>query len=254
LFEEVLATSRRVLGPEHPNTLLAKVGLGTNRMYRGELDAAEQTLVESLVEIEPVLGAEHPFYTATLGLVGRVYERQGKLDRALEVAEQVLAQQLLTLPPHSTLVTRSRVSVMQLYSQLDRHDEAIGIARGLVEADRAREGATLRPSLARLANELRAGGRCAEALPLVAEADPESAKPQLFQDTGTLLAVRGLCAYERGELESARDDLERAFERLEPEVGTTPPLVRRVSSTLLDIYQRSDDDAAARAHRARVEG
>jgi hypothetical protein len=53
-------------------------------------------------------------------------------------------------------------------------------------------------------------------------------------------------------LEGARDDLEQACVRLEPEVGMAPPLVRQVSSTLLDIYQRRGDVEAARAHRARA--
>lgn len=251
LYEEVLSVGERVLPEGGPAIALIRISLGSNSMYRGDLDDAERVFAGELVKMEPTLGEEHPLYTVTLGLLGRVYRRQGDLDKALEVALRTLELQARTLPPESQLFRRGRINVMNLYSQTGRHEEAIAIARELLREQQELGGGLVRVSQARLANVLRAAGRCVEALAVVRGADPDREEPQFHQDTGFLLAVRGLCAFEGGRPVAARPDLERAFALLLPLVGLDPT-VEAVSDALLEVFERTGDAAAAVAHRDRL--
>ena len=60
MFERVLAESKRVLGPSHPETLTARNNLALAYADAGRLDDAVLLLEQVAAELDRVLGPEHP--------------------------------------------------------------------------------------------------------------------------------------------------------------------------------------------------
>ena len=58
--EEVLEKSTRILGAEHPHTMLAMSDYAITFGYQGKLDKAVEIMKEVLEKRTKILGAEHP--------------------------------------------------------------------------------------------------------------------------------------------------------------------------------------------------
>jgi hypothetical protein len=57
---QVLEAKKRILGEEHPDTLITETILAMTKWDLGRLDEAEELLVHTSQTSETVLGAEHP--------------------------------------------------------------------------------------------------------------------------------------------------------------------------------------------------
>ena len=81
---------RRVLGPEHPDTLdsLDTNGVALTNLLK--LDEAEARLSECLEARKRVLGEEHRDTLTTLNNLSIVFQDQGKLDKAIKMARLCL--------------------------------------------------------------------------------------------------------------------------------------------------------------------
>ena len=82
LAKAALATRRRVLGEEHPDTLTSINDMGRLLHDQGKLGEAEPYLREALDKRRRVLGEEHPFTLVSINNLGFLLQDQGKLDEA----------------------------------------------------------------------------------------------------------------------------------------------------------------------------
>jgi serine/threonine protein kinase/Tfp pilus assembly protein PilF len=82
LQESALATRRRVLGQEHPDTLTSINNLGGLLQFQGRLDEAEPHYRESLEKRRRVLGEEHPGTLTSINNLGVLLRDQGRLTEA----------------------------------------------------------------------------------------------------------------------------------------------------------------------------
>jgi hypothetical protein len=82
LFGEVLVVRRRVLGPEHPNTLETAGNLANILVRQGKYAEAETMLREVLVVQRRVLGPEHPDTLMTAGNLANSLDSRGKYAEA----------------------------------------------------------------------------------------------------------------------------------------------------------------------------
>ncbi len=89
LFEEVLASRRRVLGAEHPDTLTAMVSLGETLRRQGDLAGARK-LLEHVLETRRRLGAEHLDTLTTMNYLALTLYGQGDFSGAQELLEETL--------------------------------------------------------------------------------------------------------------------------------------------------------------------
>ena len=101
-MREDLEVSRRVLGGEHPSTLISIGNLGGLLRNQGKLTEAEPYLRETLEKSRRVLGDEHPDTLVSIGNMGVLLYSQGKLSEAepffreaLEVSRRVLGDEHL---------------------------------------------------------------------------------------------------------------------------------------------------------------
>jgi serine/threonine protein kinase len=111
LQEFALATRRRVLGEEHPDTLTSIHDTGYLLMMRGKLAEAEAFYREALEKRRRVLGADHPQTIATEGSLGSLLMDLGRFDEAEPFVRDSLAaaRRVLGNEDRDTLI---RVNVM----------------------------------------------------------------------------------------------------------------------------------------------
>jgi tetratricopeptide (TPR) repeat protein len=88
--EEVLETRRRVLGDEHPGTLLSMDNLAGTLRAQGELVGAREIQAEVLETRRRVLGDEHLDTLASMNNLAGTLSNQGEFGGARKIQEKVL--------------------------------------------------------------------------------------------------------------------------------------------------------------------
>jgi hypothetical protein len=87
---EVMETSKRVLGDEHPNTLSSIANLASTYKNQGRLKDAEELQVQVMEMTKRVLGDEHPDTLSSIANLAATYRNQGRLKDAEELQVQVM--------------------------------------------------------------------------------------------------------------------------------------------------------------------
>jgi tetratricopeptide (TPR) repeat protein len=90
LSREVLAAWRRILGPEHPNTLKTACKLARALAGQGKKAHAEAMYRETLVVQRRVLGPEDPFTLILASSLARVLYEQDKFAEAVTMYRELL--------------------------------------------------------------------------------------------------------------------------------------------------------------------
>ncbi len=82
LQEAALSTRRRVLGDEHPDTILSVINTGVLLRSQGKLPEAEVRYRQALETSRRVLGGEHPDTLTAIHNMGFLLQEQGKYNEA----------------------------------------------------------------------------------------------------------------------------------------------------------------------------
>ena len=90
LLERAVDIRRRVLGPEHPDTLNAQRLLARLEMYQGDYADAEKLLRVTYDGQKRVLGAEHLDSLQTASTLGGLYSQQGRYLEAEKLLSDLL--------------------------------------------------------------------------------------------------------------------------------------------------------------------
>jgi len=80
--EQAVAIRRRVLGDDHPDTLVSLCNMGQLLVAQGKLAEAEPYFHQTLQGFRLVLGDEHPETLRSIANLGGVLQKQGKLKEA----------------------------------------------------------------------------------------------------------------------------------------------------------------------------
>ena len=92
LDEDILASRRRDLGEDHPDTLAAASNLAVSLRAAGEYQAARELGEDTLARRRRVLGEDHPdTLTSADNLAGALFEL-GEYQAARELNEDILAR------------------------------------------------------------------------------------------------------------------------------------------------------------------
>ncbi len=116
---EVLDMRRRVLGPEHPDTLTLMSSLASSLDVQGKRAEAEQMQREVLDVQRRVLGPEHPSTLTLMGNLGCSLKGQGKHAEAEQMFREVLDVQRRVLGPehlHTLATVRKLASLDSIRS------------------------------------------------------------------------------------------------------------------------------------------
>ena len=114
-----------VLGPDHPDTLIARDNLAGAYEDVGRFDEAIELSERVLAEQERVLGPDHPKTLTVRNNLAGAYHSAGRFDEAIELLERVLVGSERVLDPDhpDTLGTRNNLAFA--YQAAGRFDEAI---------------------------------------------------------------------------------------------------------------------------------
>jgi tetratricopeptide (TPR) repeat protein len=110
LSVQVLAMRQKVLGQEHPDTLLSMGNLASLYQYQGQWKKAEVLGVQAL-EMKRVLGLDHPHTLMALGNLAATYRKQQQWTEAQKLEEELLECQSRVLGKDhpETLATLARL-------------------------------------------------------------------------------------------------------------------------------------------------
>jgi tetratricopeptide (TPR) repeat protein len=97
LYSQAMDIQRRVLGPEHPDTLLSMSNLADAYAGQGKYAQAEALSSRTLEINRRVLGRDHPRTLDLLSVMAAMYQRQGKYALAESYAAQAVAGYRRTL-------------------------------------------------------------------------------------------------------------------------------------------------------------
>ena len=111
-YRQVLDAQRRVLCPDHPDTLTTRHNIGRVLADQGRTADAEREYQQVLDARLRVLGSDHPDTLMTRHEVARMLAAQGKPAEAEAEYQQVLGAEMRVLGPDhpTTLATRHRIA------------------------------------------------------------------------------------------------------------------------------------------------
>lgn len=166
LFAEVLDGDRRVLGPEHFETLMALNNLAAQYVNLGKFSEAEALYRQAIAVKQKVLGGEHPSTLTSVNSLGVLYRDEGKFAQAEALLQSALNARRRVLGDEHPETLASLNSLGILYSAQRRFDLAEPLLKQTVDT-RSRLNGAEHPDALRAMNNLadlyRREGKPAEA-------------------------------------------------------------------------------------------
>ena len=231
-----------VLGPDHPDTLIARDDLAGAYEDVGRFDEAIELSERVLADQERVLGPDHPKTLTVRNNLASAYHSAGRFDEAIELLERVLVGCERVLGPDhpDTLMTRNNLAVA--YRSVGRFDEAIELHERVL-AEQERVLSPDHPDTLGARNNLafayHSAGRFDEAIELLERvlADQERV---LGPDHPKTLTVRNnlASAYRSvGRFDEAIELFERVLADQERVLGPDHPKTLTTRGNLADAYR-----------------
>ncbi len=170
IFAQTWEIRRRVLGPEHPDTLLSMTNLAAIYHSEGKYAQAESLGIQALDMMRRALGPEHPDTVWRMNNLANVYTSERKYEQAEALYKPVLeARRRILGPEHpGTLSTLSDMTSMYQRAENSRKRRLmpgrLGSCGGAFRA-----GTTQHASAADLALAYQSQRKFAECEPLARE-------------------------------------------------------------------------------------
>ena len=248
LGEKVLESRRRILGSEHPLTLVSMSKLATSYSDLGQLQDAADLMEKVLEARRRTLGVEHPHTLASMSNLATSYRDLGRTQDAVDLGEKVLEDMKRTLGAehHYSLVSMSNLA--STYRDLGRQQDAIEVGEKVLEAMMRTIGIdhphTL-ASMGNLAKSYRDLGRTQDAVELgekVLEAMKRTLRPE-HPDTLALMRSLATCYRDLGRLQDAvelREKVLEAMRAFRPDHPYTVVSMGNLSQSYRDIGRTQD--------------
>jgi tetratricopeptide (TPR) repeat protein len=97
LYREALRTTRRLKGPDHPDTAVCMSNLGNALRSQGRLDESRRLYMRALEVAVASLGEDHPFPLTCLFNIAGLLQASGDLAQSLQANMFVLERRVRTL-------------------------------------------------------------------------------------------------------------------------------------------------------------
>ncbi len=120
-----LATLKKVLGPEHPDTANALINLALTYSELAQHDKALPLQLRALAILEKVLGPADLGTAVALNNLSRTYAELAQYDKALPLQLRALAIFEKVLRPEHQLTASALNNLTLTYSALAQHDKAL---------------------------------------------------------------------------------------------------------------------------------
>ena len=257
LDERVVEARRRLLGAEHPETLLAMNNLAVGLGNIGEVKRAHELLARVLEAQERVLGPEHPQTLMSRNARAVVLCETGDLEGARDLHERTLAalQRVLGDEHPETLISMNNLA--EVLRELGDRVGAYALAERAAYTARRVLGSRHPRTLtlnSTLAATLHAGGELPAAIELYEQVLEARLTLLGEEHLETLVTMSNLGGARRdaGDLEAARELQERVLETARRTLSDGHQLTLSAMNGLALIAQETGDTVAARAAMERL--
>ena len=149
---QVMETRRRVLGPEHPDTLTSMANLASTYWNQGRWMEAEELEVQVMETRRRVLGPEHPDTLTSMANLASTYWNQGRWTEAEELGVQVMETRRRVLGPEHPSTLTSMANLASTYWNQGRWKEAEELGVQVMETRKRVLGAEHPDTLTSMAN------------------------------------------------------------------------------------------------------
>jgi serine/threonine protein kinase len=136
LQQQALATRRRELGDEHPDTLASVESMGALLNAQGKSDEAEPYFRKNLAIRRRKLGSDHPQTLESLADLGMTLDYEGKLDEAEPLAREALEKRRRVLGPDDKMTLSSIASMASVLLDQGKPKLAEPLFREVLERTR----------------------------------------------------------------------------------------------------------------------
>jgi tetratricopeptide (TPR) repeat protein len=133
VFTQVMETSSRVLGVEHPTTLGSMANLASTYKNQGRWKEAEELQAKELEICSRVFGAENPSTMFSMVNLASIYSSQGRWKEAEELEAQVMDTSLRVLGIEYPDTLTSMANLASTYSNQGRWKEAEELGVQVIE-------------------------------------------------------------------------------------------------------------------------
>ena len=121
---QVLNARKKILGEDHPETILAMENLASTYSNLGKYTEAEKAQIQVLDAKNKIVGEEHPDTLIAMGGLASIYSHQGKYTKAEELEIQVLyASQEILGEEHPKTISAME-NLASTYTNLGKYTEA----------------------------------------------------------------------------------------------------------------------------------
>lgn len=112
LFEQILTDRVRILGNDHPDTLISRDNLAGAYEADGRFNEAITLYEQTLADSTRILGNDHPNTLASRNNLAGAYESNGRLSEAISLFEQILTDSIRILGNDhpDTLIVRNNLA------------------------------------------------------------------------------------------------------------------------------------------------
>ena len=136
LLEQSVATRRRTLGSDHPDTLAAINELANLYWFQQRYTEAEPLYLEAVESSARVLGDEHPATLRARYDLASLYGKQTRWAKAEELQRQILAIQQRTLGPNHRDTLASLANLAAYLNEQKRYADAAPILTDVIDRRR----------------------------------------------------------------------------------------------------------------------
>jgi len=206
-WERAVELRRRVLGPEHPDTLTSTSDLADAYRVQSAYAQAEPLLTRILETRRRVLGEDNPATLSSMNDLANLYLDQGKYAPAESLLKKAFDAQTRVLGADHPDTIASMHDLATAYEAEGKYAQAEPLAIRALDARRRLLGAE-HPQTARSANELgwlyRQEGKLAQSEPLLAEAVEVQRRVLGEEHSDTLSSMNNLAVLYRSEGKNAQ--------------------------------------------------
>ena len=207
-LERALELRRRVLGPEHPDTLASMSNLGWIYDREGKYAQAEALLVEASAIERRVLGPEHPQTLGSMESLATTYDEDGNYAKAENLDVQILEIERRKYGPEHPKTLHTMHNLASIYQDWGKYAQAEALGAQTLELKRRVFGPEHPETLWTmhlLANNYKGQGKYAQAEPLYMQtlAIRRRVLGPEHPDTASLLYDIGCMAAQKGDKEQA---------------------------------------------------
>jgi non-specific serine/threonine protein kinase/serine/threonine-protein kinase len=262
LIEQAVATRRRVLGPDHADTVLATHELANAYWFHDRLDDAERLYRDVIDRRIRLRGERDAEVLKTQFDLAAVYGRRRQWDEAERMQRHVLAAQQETLGADHPDTLASLNNLVAYLAGRGRVEEAAALSETLVTARIRVLGADHPSTILSMSNRAVYYSRLsrledhehAERLFLESIAAHRRVSGDNHRYTARARLNYGLMLERVGRHSEASSLFDAAYAGYRESLGADSPLTREAVADVVRIYEQTKNAAQAAAWRARLRG